>query len=61
MQFSQFANDTGLWGVISLLEGRDALQRVPDRLENWACAKVLDFNKAKCKVLHLVWGNPKHR
>lgn len=58
---SQFANDTRLCGVISMLEGSDAIQRGPDSLENWAHAKVLDFNKARCKVQHLVWGNPKLR
>ena len=61
MHPQQVANNTKLCGVVDVLEGRDAIQRDPDRLEKWTHVSLMKFNKAKCKVLHMGQGNPKYK
>ena len=58
---SKSADATYLCGEVDMPEGWDAVKRSLDRLERCACANLMKFNKAKCKVLHLGWGNPKHK
>ncbi|PKU29671.1 rna-directed dna polymerase from mobile element jockey-like [Limosa lapponica baueri] len=56
----KFTDDTKLSGAVDMQEERDAIQGNLDSLEEWACANLMKFIKANCKVLHVAWGNPQH-
>ncbi|KAF4804755.1 hypothetical protein TURU_004975 [Turdus rufiventris] len=58
---SKFVDDTELCSAVNTLEGRDAIQRDLERHKRWAYGNLTKVNLAKCKVLHLSWGNPKHK
>ena len=54
----KLAAHTKLVCVVSMLQGRNAIQRDIDRFERLVCANLMKSSKAKCKVLHLDHGNP---
>ncbi|KAF4801112.1 hypothetical protein TURU_037527 [Turdus rufiventris] len=58
---SQFAGNTKMCGAVNMLEGRDVIQRSLDSLEGHVCVNLMNFNKAKCEIQQLSWGNPKHK
>ena len=49
---SKFADDAKLRDAVDTAVGKDAIQRVFDQLRR-AFVKLMKFNKAKCKVLHM--------
>jgi len=59
--FSKFVDDTKLRGAFNTRGGWDATQRDLDKLEKRACVQLMRFNKAKCKILHMVRGNPHYQ
>lgn len=43
-----------------MAKGWDPIQRDLHMLKRWAHEDPTMFNKAKCKVLHVGWGNPQY-
>lgn len=58
---SKFTDDVKLDGVTGASDGCAAIQRDPNRLENWAEGDLTKHNKGKCEVLHLEKNNPMHQ
>lgn len=57
---SKFPDDITLSGSVDVLEGRKAVQKDLDRLDQWATASYTAFNKPKCWAHCLGHNDPMH-
>ena len=57
---SKFADDTKVGVYIRSEEDRDRLQSVLNNLVDWAARWGMQFNVAKCKVMHIGARNPQY-
>ncbi|PKU37452.1 hypothetical protein llap_12245 [Limosa lapponica baueri] len=58
---SKFSHNTKLCGTVDMLEGRDAIQRDPHKIDRWVHVNIIKFNLANCKVLHVGWAQKANR
>ena len=56
----KFADDTKVAQQITCEQDKDDLQAALDGLVGWADKWGMAFNVAKCKVMHIGHGNPRH-
>ena len=53
----KFANDTKLYRIVRNEEEKRKLQEALDNLCQWAKEWGMEFNVAKCKIMHLGQNN----
>ena len=58
--FKKFADDTKLGQEMRTLEDKEKLQKALDGLVEWSTTWGMEFNVAKCKVMHVGQRNPGH-
>ncbi len=59
-KISKFADDTKLGGKVLTTDDCKAIQRDLDNLSTWSDKWLLNFNGAKCKVMHVGYNNVKY-
>lgn len=47
-------------GAVNTIEEKDTILGVLSILRKWAHGSLMRFNKARCRMLHLGWGNCRH-